>query len=144
MKSINEWMNEQKSTINEANGLFSTQKEVDAAQKKLAELRSVIIAMGVKKSKEWEFDVPRIIREMSEEWNQMLESYSIYPGLKVMKYQGVLADCFSCLWNSLVSCSVGQPIGPGYRSMASFSKIAKALFKAYDRVLLVKPINVKI
>lgn len=143
MKSINEWMNRQKSTINEANGLFSTQKEVDAAKKKLAELRSVIIAMGAKKSKEWEFNVSDMLYKMAEEWNQMLESYGVYPDLKVMKYQGVLADCLSCLWNSLVTCSVGQPIGPGYRSLASFSKLAKLVYKAYDKVLLVKPINIK-
>lgn len=144
MKNLNEWMESKGFSINEEDSaLFSSQKEVDAAAKKLQQQRSLIVSLAAKKDKEWEYDVPLMMKDMAEEWNRMLESYGVYPGLKVMKYQGVLADCLSCLWNMLVSSSVGQPIGPGYRSINTFSKLGKALFKMYDRVLLVKPIALK-
>lgn len=145
MKAISEWINSKKEFITEGDNyaLFSSQKDVDAATKKLQQQRSLIVSLGVKKDKEWEYDVPLMMKEMAEEWNRMLESYSVYPALKVMKYQGILADCLSCLWNMLVSSSVGQPIGPGYRSINAFSKLGKILFKMYDRVLLVKPIALK-
>lgn len=151
MKDINEWMNVRRASVDEAvgyfeqkrkTGLFATQKEVDKARKDLLQTLSRIVAM--RKGDEWEFSVPDMMYTMVDEWNRMLESQKANPELAIMKYQGVLVDCLKALWVSLALLSVGRDINTGHKFLTTFTKMAKTLYRIYDKVLLVKPAVVKL